>query len=207
MKMHPSAQQTGTWAIKLDVLNTHTIQGFYNSMLEGGKQGLSPKTIKNVHGVLHRALKQAVLNGCIRFNPINACSLPRKEGTELKPLDELDIANFLKAIKGHRFEDIFVVTLFTGLRKGEVLGLTWGFVDFSRGSILINKQMQLHQEKGMANYTLVSKKNERGRTITAAPTVMNCLKRRRSTQAQHRLAAGSAWGRSDLVFTISWATI
>ena len=55
------------------------------------------------------------------------------------PLDEADTKQFLEAIKGDPFELLFTVTLFTGLRKGEVLGLTWNCVDFLRGTILVEK--------------------------------------------------------------------
>lgn len=131
-------------AVKLEALNAHTIQGFYNGLGEGkdGKPGLSPKTVKNVHCVLHKALQQAVMIGYLRFNPADACTLPRMERKEIKPLDEEQSKAFLKAIKGHRFEDLFTVTLFTGMREGEVLGLTWDCVDFTDGTILINKQLQ-----------------------------------------------------------------
>lgn len=49
-------------AVKLDALATHVIQRFYNSLQkgQGPRQPLSPKTIRNVHGVLHKALQQAV---------------------------------------------------------------------------------------------------------------------------------------------------
>ncbi|WP_455583032.1 tyrosine-type recombinase/integrase [Dysosmobacter sp.] len=189
-------------AIKLDALNTHTIQEFYNDMTKPhGKKGLSPKTVKNVHGVLHHALKQAVLNDYIRFNPADACIFPRNERTELKPLDEKQITSFLKVIRGHRFEDIFIVTLFTGMREGEILGLTWDCVDFTNSIITINKQMQLHQEKGLEGYTLVSTKNGKSRTIAAAPTIMARLKHRRTMQAQQKLLVGPAWEASELVFT------
>lgn len=190
-------------AIKLEALNTHTIQGFYNAMSKpkGDKPGLSPKTIKNVHGVLHNALKQATLNGYIRFNPADACTLPRSEKKELKPLDEDEIRTFLTAIQGHRFEDIFIVTLFTGMREGEVLGLTWDCVDFERGIITINKQMQLHQEKGIDAYQLVSTKNGKARTVAAAPSVLAQLKRRRTAQNLNRLQAGPLWVDNGLVFT------
>ena len=191
-------------AIRLDALNTHTIQQFYNDLMteRDGKRGLSAKTIKNIHGVLHQALKQAVLNGYIRFNPADACALPRIKKTELKPFDEAQIAAFLKAIQGHRFEDIFVVTLFTGLREGEVLGLTWDCVDFFMSMITINKQMQLHQENGLKAYELVETKNSKPRTIAAAPFVMARLKHRRAVQAEQKLKAGEAWHNPDnLVFT------
>lgn len=191
-------------AIRLEALNTHTIQNFYNSLMKGrnGKRGLSAKTVKNIHGVFHHALKQAVSNGLLRVNPADACTLPRIEKKELKPLDETDIAKFLVEIKGNPYEDIFLVTLFTGLREGEVLGLTWDCVDFERGTLLINKQIQLHQEKGLDAYALVSPKNGRSRTVAAAPTVMAQLKRHKAMQAQWQLKAGSLWSNpSNLVFT------
>lgn len=192
-------------AIRLEALKTHTIQSFYNRLAEGGKEkcALSPKTVKNIHGVLHHALNQAVANGIIRFNPADACTLPRIERKELKPLDEEDIKAFLKVIQGARYEDIFLVTLFTGMREGEVMGLTWDCVDFQKGTLLVNKQLQLHQEKKLQGaYTLVSPKNGKSRTIAAAPFVMNCLKRRKVKQAKDRLQAGDAWNNpNDLVFT------
>lgn len=125
-------------AVKLETLAAHTIQQFYNDFVravdEGGK-GLSPKTLRNVHLVLHKSLQQAVMLGYIRTNPADACALPRITKSEIKPLDEDDTARFLQAIKGHRFEIIYLVTLFTGMRKGEVFGLTWDCVDFAAGTI------------------------------------------------------------------------
>lgn len=190
-------------AICLEELTTHTIQGFYNGLAVEDKKhrALSPKTIRSIHGVLHSALRKAVQNNYIRFNPSEACTLPRIEKRELKPLDEVQIADFLIAIQGHRFEDIFLVALFTGMREGEILGLTWDCVDFVLGTILINKQIQLHQEMGIDAYALVSTKNGKARTIAAAPTVMSRLRHRRAVQAQDKLYAGAAWQETELVFT------
>lgn len=133
----------GLGAIKLDMLDAHTVQGFYNGLGEDTKQreALSPKTIKNVHGVLHKALQQAIKDGYIRFNPADACDLPRREKKEMHNLNEDKISEFLKAIKGHRFEALFTVTLFTGMREGEVCGLLWDCVDLDKGTLTINKQL------------------------------------------------------------------
>lgn len=145
-------------ALRLEGINTQMIQAFYNSMQQPSKKypkGLSPKTIKNVHGVLHKAFQQAVLIGYLRFNPADACILSRIEKKGLTPLNEDDIANFLKVLQGHPFQDLYIVTLFTGMREGEVLGLTWDCVNFPLSSITINKQMQLHQEASIAAYSRV----------------------------------------------------
>lgn len=143
------------------------------------------------------------MNRYIPLNPADGdfCKLPKAKKQEIKPLDETQITAFLKAIQGNDFEDIFIVTLFTGLRQGEVLGLTWDCVDFKNGILTINKQMQLHQESGMEAYQLVPTKNSKARTITAAPFVMAQLKRHKVTQTEQRLLAGELWHQSDLIFT------
>lgn len=189
-------------AVKLEALNTHTIQGFYNALgnERDGKPGLSPKTVKNIHGVLHKALQQAVSIGYIRFNPADSCTLPRTIKKELAPLDEEQSKAFLQVIQGQRYEDLFTVTLFTGLREGEALGLTWDCVDFSKGTLLINKQLQREKKKNGA-YIFAPLKNDKARTITPAPWVMQLLRTHRAKQAEQRLKAGPLWEDSGLVFT------
>jgi len=184
-------------------LASHTIQSFYNNLGQphGDSPGLSPKSIKNIHGILHRALQQAVMLGYIRFNPADACILPRVERKELKPLDEEGISKFMDAIKGHRYEIVFLVILFTGMREGEVLGLTWDCVDFTRGTITVNKQLQ-KVRGGRSVYNLVPTKNGRGRVIAPAPFVMNLLRTQHRNQAKWRLMVGPLWEDSlGLVFT------
>jgi integrase len=189
-------------AVKLEALNAHAIQGFYNGLGDerDGKAGLSPKSVKNVHGVLHKALQQAVKVNYIRFNPAEACELPRIERPELNPLDDDQIAAFLQAIKGHRFETLFAVTLFTGMREGEVLGLKWDRINFKDGTLTVDQQLQQGRVSGR-EYQLVSTKNGKGRTVTPASFIMGVLKRHRASQSEARLKAGELWEDSGFVFT------
>ena len=189
-------------AIRLEELNAHTVQSFYNGLgkPQGDKPGLSAKSIKNVHGILHKAIQQAVTVGYLKFNPADACTLPRVERKELKPLDEDATARFIEAVKGHRYETVFLVTLFTGMREGEVLGLTWDCVDFDRGTVTINKQLQKTTGGGSV-YILSPTKNGRGRVIAPAPFVMGLLREQQRRQAEWKLKAGPAWEDSGLVFT------
>ncbi len=182
-------------AVRLKALNTPMIQEFYNNCMET----LSGKSIRNIHCVLHRALQQAVTIGYLCFNPTDACSLPRMEKKELSPLDDFDISAFLQQIKGSPMETLMTVTLFTGMREGEVMGLKWDCVDFVRGTITINKQLQYYQNK--VGYQLVPTKNGKGRVIVPAAFVMALLKKHRAVQAQARLLAGEAWEDSGFVFT------
>lgn len=192
----------GLGAVRLDMLNAHTVQSFYNGLSESkkGKAALSPKTIKNIHGILHKALQQAVANGYIRFNPSDACILPRVIRKDLKPLDEEQISAFLKEIQGHKYEDLFTVALFTGMREGEVLGLLWDCVDLNKGTVTINKQLQ--KVVGQRDtYQLTSPKNSKGRSITVAPFVVSALRQAKRKQLENRLRYGECWADTGFVFT------
>ena len=189
-------------SVRLDRLEPHTIQRFYNSLHEerDGKPPLSAKSIKNIHGILHKALQQAVLLNYLRTNPTNACILPKIIKKEIHPMDDRDTALFLEAIKGCRYELLLKVDLFTGLREGELLGLMWDCVDFEKGTILVNKQLRRSQRKG-GTYYFSPPKNNKSRTITPAPYVMKLLQAQKVQQAEQRLMAGPAWEASGLVFT------
>lgn len=136
-------------AVSLQDLDTRKIQRFYNSLgvSTPDRDALSPKTIFNIHGVLHAALQQAVDNRYIPYNPSDATKLPRIEAHEMKPLDEVETKLFWEAVKGDSFENLFKVAFLTGIRQGEALGLTWDCVDFAQGSILVNKQLQKEKKK------------------------------------------------------------
>ena len=188
--------------VRLDKLNTHTIQQFYNELgtAHGDKPGLSPKTIKCVHGIFHKALQQAIAIGYLHSNPTTACELPKAERKDIKPLDDDAIRAFMEAIHGHRFEVLYLVTLFTGLRRGEVCGLTWDCVDLDRGTIFINKQLQ--QVPGHSGeFCLTPTKNGKGRMIPPAAFVVDALKRHKVLQTEARLKAGPLWQEEGLVFT------
>ena len=189
--------------IRLDTLNAHTVQHFYNELAKPSKPEVAPlsaKSIKNIHGVLHKALKQAVLTGYLRTNPSEACILPRIIRKEMRPLEEDQVAVFLREVQGHPHEYLYKIALFTGLREGELLGLMWDCVDFEKGTILINKQLRRSQRKG-GTYYFSPPKNNKSRTITPAPYVMKLLQAQKVQQAEQRLMAGPAWEASGLVFT------
>lgn len=183
-------------AVRLADLSAPIIQKFYNSAMEG-ENALSAKTVRNMHGILHRALEQAVEAGYMRANPAAACKPPRVVKKEIAPLDEEQTKAFISAARGDPFELLFLVDLFTGMREGEILGLQWDAVDLDAGTIRIVRQLQLH--KGA--YQLMTTKSGRPRTITPAPFVLQLLRTQKRKQTEWRLMAGSAWESSGFVFT------
>ena len=122
------------------------------------------------------------------------------EKKEIKPLDETQIRDFLKAIKGSPYENLFIVTLFTGMREGEVCGLLWDCVDLKSGTLTVNKQLQ-YIRTSQGKYRMVPTKNSKGRTITLAPYVVGVLRIVKKEQLENRLRHGECWENSGFVFT------
>ena len=184
--------------IPLKQLSTRDIQQLYTGLLK--ERELSPKTVRNIHGVLHRTLEQAKLLGYIRVNPADAAVTPRVEKKQVEALDAEDVGKFLAAIKGSKYEYPLFVAIFTGLRQGELLGLTWDCVDFERGLLLINKQH--NRVKGDTEFRFASLKNDKARVLTAADEVMEVLRLQKQRQESWAAALGDGWENLDnLVFT------
>ena len=188
--------------VELSKLSNEMVQKFINSLREpkDGKNALSAKTIKNVNGVLHAAMEQATINRYIPFNPVDGCKLPRREKTELKPLDENMISKFLSEIRGHKYEALYITALFTGMRESELLGLEWSRVDLTTGKITINKQLRKVRSGGK-EYKLDETKTGNSRTITIPQYVLGVLKKVKATQEQNKTKCGNLWMGTDYVFT------
>lgn len=184
--------------IPLKQLSNRDIQQLYTNLLK--ERELSPKTVRNIHGVLHRTLEQAKLLGYIRVNPADAAVTPRVEKKQVETLDAEDIGKFLAAIRGTKYEYPLFVAVFTGLRQGELLGLTWDCVDFEHGMLLINKQH--NRVKGDTEFRFASLKNDKARVLTVADEVIDVLKLQKQRQESWAAALGNGWENPDnLVFT------
>lgn len=175
-------------SVKLADLQPQMVQRFINNLCTK----LSPKTIKNVHGVLHRSLTQAGLNGYIHKNPADNCVLPHISKPNITTLDDNTISDFMKVIQGDRYELLYLITLFTGLRQGEVLGLTWDCIDWDKATLRISYQLQQEKKAG-GKYYLTSLKNEKPRTICIPPYVVSLFLKRKEQQDKERMNAYDLW--------------
>lgn len=156
--------------------------------------------MKNVHGILHKALQQAVKNGMIRLNPTESCVLPRIVKKEIQPLTQEQIQAFLELLPGHPHEYLYQIAMFTGMREGELLGLPWDCVDFKNNTILVKQQLQREHRSGGA-YKLVPTKNDKKRVIPMAPTVVKLFELQRQRQDYYRNLLADKWVKTGLVFT------
>ena len=87
--------------------------------------GLSPKSVRLVHALLHRALKQAVRWELLNVNPSDAVDAPRAERKEFHALDAEEAALLLAAARTDRLNALYVLAVTCGIRQGELLGLRW----------------------------------------------------------------------------------
>jgi len=195
-------------AVKLAKLTSPQIQKFYNELGRTGKtvrerdeetgemaerqEPLSAKTIRNIHGILSKCLNTAIDQGVIRNNPTERVTVPKVIKQEIQPLTEEQQRAFLKAIEGHPLERLYTVILFTGLREGEAIGLTWDCIDFSKRNMKVYRQLQKRPVKD-GGYTFAPLKNDRIRNITLAPYVLTMLENQKKDQEARQKALGELW--------------
>jgi integrase len=106
--------------------------------------GLSPATVRNTRAVLHKALSDAVRLELLNRNPVAATEPPAnvaRKTTVVWTADE--VRRFLDHVHGHRLSLAFQLLAATGMRRGELLGLRWGDVDWERGALSVVRSLGL----------------------------------------------------------------
>lgn len=123
--------------ISLDELTPSDIQLFLRELQRSGNQksshnGLAPSTIVCIRNLLKSALEQAVNEGKIARNPARQTKPPRVEQREMNILSQKEMAEFLSHATNSPYYAAYVLALSTGIRRGEVLGLSWKAVQLGR---------------------------------------------------------------------------
>jgi integrase len=161
------------------------------------KQGLSSTTVRHLHAVLHRALDNAVKQGIYSQNYCDLVDAPRTLHKEMQTFSAEQTRTFLETIRGVRFEALFALAVSTGMRQGELLGLTWENVDIDRGMIYVKNNLQFI--KGEV-FLQDPKTDKSRRMIFVGPLVRELLAAHKERQQEERLvlAQDRKW---NLVFT------
>lgn len=147
------------------------VQQLYARLLQ---QGLDPKTVRNVHGVLHRALEQAVRWRQLSTNVADLVDPPRLVRKELRVLDAEQVRRLLAAAQGDPLEALYTLALSLGLRQGELLGLRWQDLDLEVGSLRVNASVE------RASGLLAEPKTQSSRRqIRLSPRLLGVLRRHR----------------------------
>lgn len=156
-------------------LTSETIQLFINSLSIGVgiDHPLSPKSVKNVHGILHKCLDSAVRYEYLTCNPSTNITLPFLPHRDINVMTNAMITEFIKRIHGTEKEPIYLFALFTGMRESEIIGLTWDCINFDTGSINIHRQ--LAQDRKTRAFSFAPLKNNKARVIYPSEFVMKLL--------------------------------
>jgi len=189
--------------IFLTQLKPEHLQQYYADQFTKGRigkdTGLSARTVRSHHMVLHKALECAVRWGLIMRNLADAVAPPRAQRAEMHIWGEDEIIRFLEAAKKTEYYPIFHLALFTGMRRSEFMALRWQDIDFIFNQIHVSRSVhQLH------NGSLVYRqpKSAKGqRSIALSPDAALVLKEHRNRQAMNRAVLGSVLKDEDLIFS------
>jgi integrase len=175
-------------------------------LLELERDGFAPEIRRLARAVLRRALRRAEQEGLIGRNVASIADgprIPKREGRTLTP--EQGQA-FLRAVRGNRLEAAYLVALALGLRRGEVIGLSWTDVSLEGQVPILRVERQLVRHRGGLRLMEVKTAGSR-RTLHLPQPVIEALRAQRARQAAERLSMEEAWRNdSGLVFTTPMGT-
>ncbi|WP_370014643.1 tyrosine-type recombinase/integrase [Peribacillus sp. B2I2] len=178
----------------LSKITTEDIDAFYNLKLD---EEYSTSTIRKLHQLLNQAFGQAVKWKKISFNPVINADPPsvKKEEMKIWSFDEID--SFLNQCKGERHYLTFLIAIYTGMRKGELLGLKWSDIDFEKKVIRIQRSLSHIPNKGYQLSTLKTKKSKR--QVPIQDFLIKALKALKERQETQRKRLGEHYQDQNLV--------
>jgi integrase len=120
--------------IELQRLTPSNLSAFYRALLTDARrdgQGLAPKTVRNIHAMLHRSLKDAVRLGYLVRNVADAVTPPRGASPEMQVWTREQLRAFLAHARHDRLYALWLLAATTGMRRAELAGLRWVDVDLN----------------------------------------------------------------------------
>ena len=192
--------------VKLKDLNSKLLQDFYNYKLND--EGLSPKTIINMNLCLHKALKQAVLDRYLTYNPCDAVNLPKNEKPQIEVMTREEQSKLIYVSYRFRYGIFVRLVLSTGIRMGELLGLKWEDIDMRTGVINIRRTLNRLPKinyNGVGNSTEIvfqSPKTKNSlRSIPLVKSIVEELKGWRQVQLSDAQLASTAYTDTGMLVT------
>ncbi len=185
-------------SMQVQQLTTLAVQSWVNGLKVSPASGkeMSAATIKHTYHVLKGAMDKAVLAGIIPRSPCQGVMLPKGEKKAPVIYDEQQIQQLVKAAKGSEMELPIDMELCLGLRRGELLGLQWGDVDWKKGQIHIIRTRVVVNGKSVVKdpKTATSK-----RMIDVPTRLMEKLKKHQRTCQMNRLRMGEDYTATDFI--------
>jgi integrase len=187
---------------KLDELKPANVQDFYIDLTA---RGLAPRTVRQVHMTLHKALEDALGLGLVTRNATDGTSLPRISHEERAWYTDKELARLFQATSGDQFHALWVVLGTLGLRLGEALGLKWSDIDWEHSTLTI--QRTLSRDRSGAGLVFSETKTRRSqRTLTLGRDAVTALKAHQDRQDFEHRKHEAFWHDNGLIFCTSLGT-
>ena len=167
------------------------------------KKPLSGKTILEHHRLLRAMLHRAVYWQLIVSNPAERVQPPRAKKPKRRSYDDEQTKILLENLEKLTVEDTkykvaIILTIFTGVRLGELMGLEWQDVDFRNGIISINRSSQYLSDMGV--FTKVPKTESSIREIAIPEFIISLLEEYKLWYEEQKSIYGELWTDSDRLF-------
>jgi len=165
------------------------------------EQGLSATTIVHYHTFISAILERAVKWGLIVSNPCRRIDPPKMEKKNPQYLNEADAARMMELLQSEAEPNrtIFNLLLYTGMRRGELLGLEWKDIDLDTGVLSICRTSQYTNERGI--FTDDVKTSSSHRSMKLPENLVELLKQYKAWQDGEREKIGDRWEDTDRLFT------
>lgn len=162
---------------------------------------LSPKTIQNYHRLLSSIFNSAVKWQLIVANPCDRVDPPKSKRAKIVYLDADEAIHLIELLASAPiyYRTAIIVLLFTGMRRGELLGLEWRDIDFSKSLISISRSQLYLPERGLFEDETKNESSER--VIKVSKTVLKALMDLHAWQMEQSFSLSDAWAGSNKVFT------
>jgi integrase len=182
-------------AVRLQALTPSRVNAFYASL---AAKGLSPKSIRNVHVVLRKALGDGVKWGRLTRNVAALADPPRVSRPEMKVWTTDQMRAFLAHVQDNRLYAGWLLAVTTGMRRGELVGLRWADVDLEGVRLSVVRAIVLVD----GHPTISEPKTAKGRrSLSLDPATVAALRAHRLRQIEEEFAWGAAYQGSGLVLT------
>lgn len=169
--------------------------------VQGGDQPLAPRTIEGYHSVISAIFSHAAREMILQYNPAERTTRPgrrkKMEPTYLQP-DQLQMLIDALADESIKFRVMMYLFIVTGCRRGEIMALKWGKVDFENNQILIDASLSYLPGRGVYEGPT---KTGNSRYITIPGEVTQLLRKYRAWQTEQRLMMGDQWRETGYLFT------
>lgn len=168
------------------------IDGDLFTPLERNNNKLSDKTISEYHRLISSMLTTAVQWQVIPSNPCDRVKPPKVSRKEAAALDEYAAAELIRCLQSEpiKYRAAVMLTLYTGMRRGEVCGLNWGDINFEKRLVNINKAIVYVPGKGLQEGETKTRGSKR--IINIPDDMLILLKAYRKEQLKQRLALGGS---------------